>query len=155
MDEYKPIPISRRVWLLDRMDELREELSTSEREQLLARLASMTYAEWLTWFVQNSERASAYAASTKAERRKDRRKEESSNPLLHHAAMFITGLHEIARSYSFPEPYTSKSERFYFETSAMAVAIRAWDNLEAQVECSLFWQFDEPSCPSSWPFKQE
>ena len=155
MDEYKTIPIHRRVSLLSRIEELRDDLSIDECEQLLALLAAMTYADWIAWFIQNCESATAYAASTKAERKKHRRVQSSSALLIHHAAMFMTGLHEIAQSHAFPEINTIKSERFYFEMSAISAAIRAWDDFELQIECSLFWLFDELTCPSNWPFKQD
>ena len=155
MDELKSITLLRRVWLLDRMEELRAELSGPEREELLTLLGAMTYSDWLSLFLKNCDIAVGYAASSKSDRKKARGKKSDSTLLVHHAAMFTTGLHEMARNLSFPEPYISKSERFHFEISAMVVAIKTWDDLETQVACSLFWQFDEPECSTMWPFKQE
>lgn len=155
MNEYKPIPIERRVWLLDRMVELRDELSNQQRGELLVKLRSMTYFDWSAWFISNTEVAAGYAASTCTERKRHRRRNDATALLVHHAAMFMTGLHEIARDYVFPEVYRDKGDRFFFETSAMAVTIRAWDDIEKQAECSLFWQFDEPPCHRNWPFSED
>ncbi len=64
--------------------------------------------------------------------------------LIHHAAMFLTGLLCTAKDSGFPQEYINRNSHFDFDIKVLAVSIGAWHDMNTQFDCSLFWLFDEP-----------
>ncbi len=125
-----------------------------QRLRLLDQLGTMTWIEWTEWLIKNIGGASSHAENSAAQRDKALKSKSAEILLLHHAAMFLTGLNEFARDAGFPlEPYNHKSEKFGYEISAMAAAVKVWEDVDKHFEYSLHWLFDEPSCETSTPFK--
>ena len=144
MTSWIDIPLKDRVWMDSRIHELRDQLSLEQRKQLLVNLKSFTWAEWMNWFVSNIDKAELYASSTAKLRKTQFKSLGDSALLIHHAAMFLTALLCTAKDSGFPQEYINRNNHFDFDLKVLSVSIRAWDDIDTQFNCSLFWLFDEP-----------
>jgi hypothetical protein len=153
MTEYKPVPLSRRVWLLNAIEDFRNDLTINQRQRLLDKLAAMTWTEWMEWFSSEISSISHYLLGSKVERQKSLKLSESESLLLHHGAMFLLGLNEIAKDNGLPlGSYKHMSDKLSYEITAMAAYLRSWEDIDMHIECSLYWLFDEPASNKQMPF---